>query len=327
MFFIRDLTPDILPSSVGIKGAGMFNEKIRLLFFTKGTNLKQLSLNPKQLYGYSTAIAVSLIIFLTLMIYLFTGLFHNVRITLLEKDRNNLQKELLIYKEKIAQLNERMTVVEKTGDALRKTVGLDVINQDIRQVGVGGPFSANVSDYSFSLDAINQTSEEIGNDLQKFEREIQLEKASLNEISMKQQEMARYAHTLPTIRPILGANVTQYFGFRIDPFLDKIAPHEGIDLPMPAGTQVVATADGTVEVAKTIYTPYKSYGMEIVINHGGFRTRYGHLSKILVKPGQQVKRWQPIGEVGQTGRATGPHLHYEVLVSDKTANPMNFIMN
>jgi murein DD-endopeptidase MepM/ murein hydrolase activator NlpD len=306
----------------------MFNEKIRLMVFSRGTNLRQLSFNPKQFYGYSAALAVSLIVFLSLMIHLFTGLFHNVRITLLEKDRNNLQKELLLYKETIALLNERMTEVEKTGDALRNAVGLSVIDQDIRQVGVGGPFSANTSDYNFYLDPINQTSAEIKIDLNKVEREIQLESASLNEISMRQQEQANFAHSLPSIRPILGANVNQNFGLRIDPFLDKIAPHEGVDVPMPVGTTVVSTADGTVEVAKTIYTPYKSYGMEIVIDHGfGYKTRYGHLSKILVKPGQKVKRWQPIGEVGQTGRATGPHLHYEVLTSGKPENPMHYIFN
>jgi murein DD-endopeptidase MepM/ murein hydrolase activator NlpD len=306
----------------------MFNEKIRLMVFSRGTELKQLSVNPRQFYGYSAAIAVSLIVFLSLMIHLFTGLFHSVRITLLEKDRNNLQKELLLYKETIAALNERMTDVEKTGDALRNAVGLSVIDQDIRQVGVGGSFSANASDYNFYLDPINQTSAEIKIDLNKVEREIQLEKASLNEITMRQQEQANFAHSLPSIRPILGANVVWNYGLRIDPFLDKIAPHEGVDIPMPVGTAVLATADGTIEVAKTIYTPFKSYGMEVVIDHGfGYKTRYGHLSKILVKPGQRVKRWQQIGEVGQTGRATGPHLHYEVLNSEKPQNPWVYILD
>ena len=306
----------------------MLNEKIRLMVFTRGTDLKQISLNPGQFYRYSAALAVSLIVVLTLLIHLITGLFHNVRITLLEKDRTNLQKELLLYKEKIALLNDRMTEVENTGDALRNAVGLTVIDQDIRQVGVGGSFSSNASDYNFYLDPINQTSAEVKIDLKKVEREIQLEKASLNEIDLRQQEQTDAAHALPSIRPILGANVNQNFGLRLDPFLDKIAPHEGVDIPMPIGTSVLATADGVVELARTIYTPYKSYGMEIVIDHGyGRKTRYGHLSKILVKQGQRVKRWQPIGEVGSTGRSKGPHLHYEVLNSDKPENPFYYIFN
>jgi murein DD-endopeptidase MepM/ murein hydrolase activator NlpD len=293
----------------------MLNEKIRLMVFTRGTDLKQISLNPKQFYRYSAALAVSLIVVLTLLIHLITGLFHNVRITLRQKDRTNL-------------LNDRMTEVEKTGDALRNAVGLTVIDQDIRQVGVGGSFSSNASDYNFYLDPINQTSAEVKIDLKKVEREIQLEKASLNEIDLRQQEQTDATHALPSIRPILGATVQQNFGLRLDPFLDKIAPHEGVDIPMPIGTNVLATADGVVEEARTIYTPYKSYGMEIVIDHGyGHKTRYAHLSKILVKQGQRVKRWQPIGEVGSTGRSKGPHLHYEVLSSDKPENPFYYIFN
>jgi murein DD-endopeptidase MepM/ murein hydrolase activator NlpD len=306
----------------------MLNEKIRLMIFTRGTELKQISLNPRQFYRYSAAFTVSLIVLLTLLIHLFTGLFHNIRITLLEKDRSNLQKELILYKEKIVQLNERMTEVEKTGDALRNAVGLSAIDQDIRQVGVGGSFSSNASDYNFYLDPINQTSAEVKIDLNKVEREIQLEKASLNEIAVTEQEHDDAARALPSIRPILGANVNPNFGLRMDPFLDKIAPHEGVDIPMPIGTSVLATADGVVELARTIYTPYKSYGMEIVIDHGyGHKTRYAHLSKILVRQGEHVKRWEPIGEVGSTGRSKGPHLHYEVLNSDKPENPIYYIFN
>jgi murein DD-endopeptidase MepM/ murein hydrolase activator NlpD len=306
----------------------MLDEKIRLMVFAKRTDLRQFSFTPKQFYSYFTTLVISLIVFLTLMIHLLTGLFHNVRIASLERDRDNLQKELLISKEKIVTLNNRMTEVEKTGDALRNAVGLAVIDQDIRQVGVGGPYPANASDYNFYLDPINQNAAEIKIDLEKVEREIQLEKASLNEISMRQQDQQNFAHSMPSIRPILGANVNQNFGLRIDPFLDKLAAHEGVDVPMPLGTKVLATGDGVVEVAKTIYTPYKSYGMEIVIDHGyGRKTRYGHLSGILVKAGQRVKRWQPIGEVGETGRATGPHLHYEVLNSGKPENPMYYIFN
>jgi murein DD-endopeptidase MepM/ murein hydrolase activator NlpD len=306
----------------------MLNEKIRVMMFTRGTGMKQISLNPKQFYRYSAALLVSVIVLLCLLINLFTGLFHSARITMLEKDRINLQKNLLLCKEKIAMLNDRMAGIEKTGDALRNAVGLTVIDQDVRQVGVGGPFSANTSDYNFYLDPVNQTSAEVDIDLNKIDREIQLEKTSLDEIAQTEQEQTRVAHAMPSIRPILGANVNPNFGLRLDPFTDKIMPHEGVDIPMPIGTAVLATADGVVETARTIYTPYKSYGMEVVVDHGfGRKTRYAHLSKILVSQGQNVKRWQKIGEVGSTGRSKGPHLHYEVLNSDRPENPMYYIFN
>jgi murein DD-endopeptidase MepM/ murein hydrolase activator NlpD len=104
--------------------------------------------------------------------------------------------------------------------------------------------------------------------------------------------------------------------------------HDGVDFPARKGTEVLATADGTVKVAKKLYTPNKSYGREIVIDHGdGYETRYAHLSKVKVHKGQKVSRWEVIGEVGQTGRATGDHLHYEVILSGKRQNPEHYIYN
>jgi len=97
---------------------------------------------------------------------------------------------------------------------------------------------------------------------------------------------------------------------------------------MPKGTRVLATADGRVVRAKTLYTPFKNYGMEVVIDHGyGYQTRYAHLSKILVRRGQRVKKGEMIGEVGSTGRAKGPHLHYEVMENGRRRDPEFFIYN
>ena len=110
--------------------------------------------------------------------------------------------------------------------------------------------------------------------------------------------------------------------------MNKIAIHEGVDIPVRKGTTVLAAAAGIVRIAKNNYTPHKNYGREIVIDHGnGYKTRYAHLSKILVRRGQRVKRWDAIAEVGDTGRAQGPHLHYEVIYQDKKQNPEHFIYN
>jgi murein DD-endopeptidase MepM/ murein hydrolase activator NlpD len=306
----------------------MLNEKIRLLYFSKGTGLKQFSLNPKQFYAYSATVSFSVLLVLSIAIHLVTGLFHDIRIDSLKRNRDELQKELISMKEKIALLNVHMTEVENTGDMLRNAAGLPAIDKDVRQVGVGGPYSANIPEYPYFNDEVSRTAAEAKMDLNKIEREMRLERANLQEINQLLNEQKARAEQLPSIRPILGAHVLENFGLRMDPFLDKIASHEGVDVPMPRGTKVLATAAGVVKVAKTIYTPYKSYGMEVVVDHGyGYETRYAHLSKILVTPGQRVKRWQPVGEVGETGRATGPHLHYEVMHSGRPENPMFFMFN
>jgi murein DD-endopeptidase MepM/ murein hydrolase activator NlpD len=108
----------------------------------------------------------------------------------------------------------------------------------------------------------------------------------------------------------------------MDPFSGENANHSGLDISAPAGSPVVATADGIVLHA----SPDAGYGNEILLDHGdGFATRYGHLSRISVAVGQEVKQGQIIGRVGMTGKTTGPHLHYEVLVHESPVNPVKYL--
>ena len=127
--------------------------------------------------------------------------------------------------------------------------------------------------------------------------------------------------TYPIGKPTRG-KVSSYFGYRRDPFHNRKALHTGIDFSTGRGTQVITTADGVIKSAGW----RKGYGKCIVIQHkGGYKTLYGHLSKINVKKGQKVKSGELIGKVGSTGRSTGPHLHYEVYKNGKRINPKNYL--
>jgi len=133
---------------------------------------------------------------------------------------------------------------------------------------------------------------------------------------------ADFGHeTVPTIWPVRG-RVTEGFGQRSDPFSGEGVFHSGVDISVPFGTQVQAGGDGIV-----MQEGWDSgYGNAILVDHGyGMTTKYGHLSKIFVVVGQEVKRAQVIGAVGMTGRTTGPHLHYEVIVNDTPVNPMKYL--
>jgi murein DD-endopeptidase MepM/ murein hydrolase activator NlpD len=118
--------------------------------------------------------------------------------------------------------------------------------------------------------------------------------------------------------------VTSGFGFRTDPFTGLNQMHEGLDISNRVGTPVVATADGIVsDTGKDLI-----HGNMLVISHGfGMTSSYSHLSKITVRVGQKVKRGDKVAEVGNTGRTTGPHLHYEVKLNGIAANPMRYILN
>jgi murein DD-endopeptidase MepM/ murein hydrolase activator NlpD len=125
----------------------------------------------------------------------------------------------------------------------------------------------------------------------------------------------------PSIWPVEG-RVTSSFGEREDPFNGEGAFHAGMDISAPNGTVVRATADGLVDSAEMV----NGYGRQIILDHGhGVRTVYGHLSSIAVLAGQHVIRGQVVGYVGQSGRSTGPHLHYEVRINNVPVNPHKYL--
>lgn len=127
--------------------------------------------------------------------------------------------------------------------------------------------------------------------------------------------------TVPSMWPVRG-RIMAGFGQRLDPFSGEGAFHSGVDISAPMGTRVESGGDGIVLEAGWD----TGYGNAIVVDHGyGMSTKYGHLSKIFVVVGQEVKRGEVIGAVGMTGKATGPHLHYEVIVNETPVNPMKYL--
>jgi murein DD-endopeptidase MepM/ murein hydrolase activator NlpD len=128
--------------------------------------------------------------------------------------------------------------------------------------------------------------------------------------------------TIPTQLPIPGARIGSPFGWRTDPFNGHRALHTGLDFEAGIGTPIMAAAGGVVVTAET----HPEYGNMVEIDHGnGLITRYGHASKLLVKKGDLVRRGQVVALVGSTGRSTGPHLHFEVLVQGVQQDPQKFL--
>lgn len=144
----------------------------------------------------------------------------------------------------------------------------------------------------------------------------------LNLVRRSVEKREALMNATPSIWPIHGW-LSAGYGMRRDPFTGEPDFHPGLDISAEKGTPIEVTANGTVELT----APSGDYGNLVIVNHGfGLVTRYGHLSKFAVWPGQQVKRGDVIGFVGSTGRATGPHLHYEVLVNGKLMNPLQLLV-
>jgi murein DD-endopeptidase MepM/ murein hydrolase activator NlpD len=217
------------------------------------------------------------------------------------------------YAQGTQRLQARVQSLQGIVTKLGVMAGLEQTLPDAKLGGVGGvagmDAKAPTSDLGSSLIAVDRSVSNLTEQSRKLER-------------FYEDQSALLAST-PSIWPVRGY-LSAGFGNRLDPFTGAPDFHPGIDVSAPMGTKVMAPADGVV----LSVGPKGGYGNAIVVDHQyGVVTRYGHLSGFAVKPGQRIKRGDVLGYVGQTGRATAPHLHYEVWVRDQAQNPVHFILD
>ena len=157
--------------------------------------------------------------------------------------------------------------------------------------------------------------------------QLYVQSKSYDEVFKLAKNKEQMLVSIPAIQPVNNKDLRRigsYFGNRVDPFYKVRKFHEGIDFSAPVGTEIYATGNGTVESADR----NAGYGNEIIIDHGySYKTVYAHLSRIFVRPGQKILRGQIIGYVGNTGKSTSPHLHYEVHKNGLAINPIYFFFN
>jgi murein DD-endopeptidase MepM/ murein hydrolase activator NlpD len=195
------------------------------------------------------------------------------------------EEKALLIDNAVADLNEKSRVIE----SILNSVGVDIQIEESKE-NSGGPFTSS------GLEA-------------------------RGDLIFKTERYLDTLQNVPLGAPVSGV-ITSRFGNRLDPINGEPAYHRGVDIRGRMGSDVKATADATV----LIQNYDKLRGRYIVLDHGnGFRTKYAHLKKGLVQKGDLVKRGQVIGLVGNSGRSTGPHLHYEIQYNDKIVNPTRFV--
>lgn len=217
---------------------------------------------------------------------------------------------------------------EKDADLHRIIFGLDPIDENIWNGGVGGHEpNLYVTNFARTGDLLNAALDKV----EKIKRKIDIQNASFDTLSSLAAKREDKLASIPSIKPVredlLKRNI-QYlsgFGWRIHPIYKVKKFHAGIDFTAASGTAIQATGNGkVVKVEKK----NRGYGYSIVIDHGfGYQTLYGHMSQIIVKEGQKVTKGQQIGTVGSTGTSTAPHLHYEVKINGKPVNPIDFCLD
>lgn len=158
--------------------------------------------------------------------------------------------------------------------------------------------------------------------IRELKKDSRLEEIIQQDLIVFMNESTQKLASIPSIIPAQGF-ITSRFGYRTSPFTGSKQLHKGLDVAAPVGTKIIAPADGKVVFAQRD----GAYGLSVEIDHGnGIITRYAHMSKFNVKRGDKIKRGELIGLVGNTGRSTGAHLHYEVIVNGVHTNPMAYIV-
>jgi murein DD-endopeptidase MepM/ murein hydrolase activator NlpD len=230
----------------------------------------------------------------------------------------DVQKQTLaLYKDQINSLETKISDIEEYQKKINTIAGLEESIPMVGEPGVGGPIT-NQDSFSSSSQAIDL------NRLESLNKKAGGIESNLFSLTHHFEDQNLELANTPSISPVLGY-WSSSFGMRDDPFTGKRQFHYGVDIATQQGNQIVATADGVV-----LSTKYgKTGGNTVTIHHPitGYKTIYCHLSKYLVKPGQKVKRGDPIGLVGRTGRAKGPHVHYEVHLNNRRLNPWNYILD
>lgn len=266
------------------------------------------------------AIVVSIISYLVFPIFIDTPEVRKLR-----RENQELLFNFDIINKRVDQLRAVLEDLQKRDDNIYRIIfEAEPIHSSVREVGMGG-----VDRYSY-LEGLTNSKiiVETTKKLDKLSKKAYVQSKSFDEITVLARRKEDMVRSIPAIMPISNKDLTRVassFGMRIHPFYKVLKMHTGMDFTAPTGTEIYSTGDGVV---KKIEYAQRGYGYNVVIDHGfGYETLYAHMSQIIMRPGQKVKRGTVIGYVGNTGTSVAPHLHYEVVRNGNKVNPINYYFN
>jgi murein DD-endopeptidase MepM/ murein hydrolase activator NlpD len=233
-----------------------------------------------------------------------------------EKNQVVMRENLNALAVKLGEMQARLMRIDAFGERLSKAAGIKPTEFKFSEKpGRGGPESDVKEQSDISLEEFNRQLAELSSLL-----EDRSDKLGVLDSMLMQENLRK--KSLPTVLPVTTGYHSSNYGYRLDPFSGRKAFHAGIDFVAPIGTSVTAAAGGVVATSEA----HGEYGNMVEVDHGnGLVSRYAHLSKSLVKPGDVVLKGQQIAQVGTTGRSTGAHLHFEVRESGVALNPRQFL--
>lgn len=277
-----------------------------------------------QAFGFFSVVIVTSLLMLTV----FYTIFPSPREADLMREIDQMSAKYKQMSNQVDVMSKVLTnIQDRDANVHRMVFGMDPIDQDVWNAGVGGheahpelaAFKYGSTDIRDALDKIDLLS-----------RQMVLQSKSLDTIQNLAKNQEKMLASIPSVKPVREDKLQKSigtlsgFGYRIHPVYKIRKFHAGLDFPARVGTAIQAPGDGVV--VETGW--HNGYGNCVKVSHGyGYETLYGHMSKITVTVGQHLTKGQKIGEVGDTGLSTAPHLHYEVHYKGKPINPINFCMD
>ncbi len=230
-----------------------------------------------------------------------------------------------IANDRIDNINALLSEMQDRDDNIYRMIfEAEPIPSSVRKAGYGGTNRYEALGGYANSNMVTDITKKI--DI--VESQINVQSKSFDDVYNMARNKALMLSCIPAIMPVKDVDIyriSSHYGYRTDPFYKVQKLHSGIDFAGPIGTHIYCTGDGVVE---KVIKGNGGYGNNIIVNHGyGYKTRYAHINKAYVKEGQKVKRGEHIADMGNSGKSTAPHLHYEVIKNDKAINPVNFFFN
>tara|TARA_R110002072_G_scaffold300932_1_gene479219 strand:+ start:2065 stop:3036 length:972 start_codon:yes stop_codon:yes gene_type:complete len=252
----------------------------------------------------------------------FTNRIESPKEKMFAKELKTNAKELKRMQSDIKLVNEVLDDIQGRDEELYRTaLYAEKFPDELRKMGTGGSDKYAYLNGMTNSELLKSTASQID----QLEKRLHAQSLSFRELLELAKEKEKILACIPSIQPVRNADLKRRisgFGWRIDPIYRTRRMHTGMDFTAARGTEVYATANGVVE---ELERKRWGYGQSIIINHGyGYKTRYAHLKEFKVKKGQKIKRGELIGLIGSTGKSTGPHLHYEVVVNGNKVNPIGY---
>jgi len=285
---------------------------------------EKIRLSLKQKIGYYLTYLIAITVMGVIFSLLYFSVFEPPQVKILNNKLKNYERQFKQLNKKFDQVSNVLEdLQERDNNIYRQIFEAEPIPDSKRKAGFGGINRYEELENMGNMELVIETSKQ----LDKLTKQITVQSKSFDEIidlAKNKEEMLR---CIPAIQPLSNNSLIRLasgFGYRIHPIYKTRKMHQGLDLTARTGTKIYATGDGIVASAQF----GRGYGKMVKIDHGyNYETVYAHMSKILVKKGQEVKRGDVIGLVGNTGTSTGPHLHYEVRKARRPVNPINYYLN